>query len=118
MQLPFHSIADDYHQRLIVHRAVTQAREQARSAFLFGMDADGLDAEGVSILADEAWRIYQARITFDYPLYARTLFLHAYRTAYRVYIQGLAHGHAVDATLLTSDILAANERHHPPASAS
>lgn len=117
MQLPFHSIADDYHQYLIVHRAVTQAREYARSAFLFGMD-DGLDDVGLDLLASEAWNAYRARITFDYPRYAHTLFHHAYHLAFRTYMRNLANGHPTEVEELTSAILATNERRLPPSSAS
>ncbi len=93
----YHHVADDQHRAQLVAHAIRKGIEQARGDFFYAMLADGLDDEGLSLCAHEAWNAYRRQVTFDYPQFAETLFLHAYKSAYRRHLRDVAHGVHTDA---------------------
>ncbi|HEX6799265.1 MAG TPA: hypothetical protein VF116_16265 [Ktedonobacterales bacterium] len=100
----YHHVADDQQRGLLVQHAVRKGIEQARGDFFYAMLADGLDDEGLSLCAHEAWNNYHRQVTFDYPQFAETLFLHAYRTAYRRHLEEVARGGHTDPPALARTI--------------
>lgn len=97
-------IADDYHRNLLVQHAIRKGIEQARGDFFYALLADGLDDAGVDLCAREAWNAYQRQVTFDYPHFAETLFVHAYRAAYRRHVEDVARGQQTDPLALARSI--------------
>lgn len=100
----YHHIADDSHRGRLVQHAIRKGMEQARGDFYYALLADGLDDEGLTLCAGEAWSVYHRQIMFDYPQFAETLFLHAYRTAYRRHLQDVASGRYTDPVALARAI--------------
>lgn len=100
----YHHIADDYQRGLLVQHAVRKGIEQARGDFFFALLADGLDDEGVALCAREAWNAYHRQVTLDYPQFAETLYLHAYRAAYRRHLEDVTSGRHTDAPALARTI--------------
>ncbi|HEX6799409.1 MAG TPA: hypothetical protein VF116_17000 [Ktedonobacterales bacterium] len=100
----YHHIADDSHRSLLVRHAVLKGIEQARGDFFFALLADGLDDEGVALCAREAWNVYHRQVTFDYPQFAETLYLHAYRAAYRRHLEDVTSGRHTDVLALARTI--------------
>lgn len=100
----YHHVADDHHRSLLVLHAVRKGIEQARGDFFYALLADGLDDESLGIFARDAWNAYHQRVTFDYPQFAETLFLHAYQTAYRRHLEEVTHGRSTDPVALALTI--------------
>lgn len=100
----YHHVADDQQRGLMVQHAARKGIEQARGDFFYAMLADGLDDEGLSLCAHEAWSAYHRRVTFDYPHFAESLFLHAYRAAYRRHLDEVASGRHTDPVALARTI--------------
>lgn len=92
MERHLHFIADDFQRKAMIQTAVRKAMELARDSFFHGLMIDALADDELSLFAGEAWKAYDRLIEFDYPTYAETLFLQAYRTAYRVYQRDLPNG--------------------------
>jgi hypothetical protein len=87
-----HQIADDHQRGALVKMAVHTAMEQARSDFMFGLAVDDSDSGYVTLMAHEAWEAFSSHVEFDYPQYARTLFLHGYQSGYRTHLANVAAG--------------------------
>lgn len=100
----YHHIADDYHRGLLVEYAIRKGIEQARGDFFYALLADGLDDAGVDLCGREAWNAYQRQVTFDYPHFAETLFVHAFRAAYRQHLEDVARGQHTDSVALARAI--------------
>jgi hypothetical protein len=87
-----HHIADDYQRGVLVRRAVDRGMEQARGDFLYAMVEEGLDDEGLALVAREAWDAFSRYVEFDYSHFAQTLFLRGFRSGYRTHLRNLAAG--------------------------
>jgi hypothetical protein len=85
-----HHIADDRQRDALMHYAVHKGIEQARGDFMFGMAVDDSEAEHLTLMAHDAWETFCRHVEFDYPQYARTLFLHGFRSGYRTHLLNLA----------------------------
>lgn len=112
-----HSIANDHQRAALVRAAAMKGVEQARGDFYYGMLMEGQDEESIAIFADEAWDMFSRHTEFDYPQFARKLYVQAYRSAYSKHVQALASGHS----LTTAELFAAVEAEiglTPPDSAS
>lgn len=96
----YHHVADDQHRGQMVAHALRKGIEQARGDFFYAMLTEGLDDEGLSLCAHEAWNAYHRQVTFDYPQFAETLFLRAYRDAYRRHLHDVARGKHTDTLAL------------------
>jgi hypothetical protein len=92
MDKQVHSIASDFLRSSMVQYGMHKAAELARESFYHGLGSDSLSDEDIAFFAEEAWGKYTLTISFDYPGYAHTLFLTAYRMAYRAYAQELPKG--------------------------
>jgi hypothetical protein len=92
----YQHIADDHHRRLLILHAVRKGIDQARGDFYHALLVDGLDDESLDLFAREVWEAYQRQVTFDYPQFAETLFLRAYRTSYRRHLEDVASGRHTD----------------------
>jgi hypothetical protein len=92
MEKHLYFIADDLQRRAMIQSAMAKAIELARDSFFHGLMIDALDDLDLQVFSDDAWKAYDRIIEFDYPTYAKTLFLQAYRMAYRVYQRDLPHG--------------------------
>jgi hypothetical protein len=100
-----HSIASDHQRAALVRAAVGKGVEQARGDFYYGLLSEGLDDESVALFAGEEWQRLARHMIFDYPQFARKLYLHAYQLAYRMHLSALVTGHS----LSTQDLVAAVE---------
>jgi hypothetical protein len=100
MEKHLYFIADDLQRRAMIQTAIIKAIELTRDSFFHGLMIDALDDSDLQVFADDAWKAYDRIIQFDYPTYAETLFLQAYRMAYRVYQRDLPHGIQPRATSL------------------
>lgn len=100
----YRHIADDYHRNLLVQHAIRKGIEQARGDFFYALLADGLDDAGLDLCAHEVWAAYHRQVTFDYPQFAETLFIHAYRAAYRRHLEDVARGQHTDPLALARTI--------------
>jgi hypothetical protein len=87
-----HHIADDCQRGALVHMAVHKGMEQARSDFMYGLAVDDSDAGYVTLMAHEAWEAFSRPVEFDYPQYARTLFLRAFQSGYQTHLKNMAAG--------------------------
>jgi hypothetical protein len=94
----FHSIADDHQRAALLRSAISKGQEQARGDFIYALLTDGLDDESLTLFAREAYDTRFHQIEFDYPQFAQSLFLGAYRLAYRARLRDLANGqhHSAD----------------------
>lgn len=100
----FHHIADDHHRNLLVQHAIRKGIEQARGDFFYALVPDGVDDETLGHFGRDAWAAFHRQVTFDYPQFAETLYLHAYRTAYRRHLDDVAHGRHTDPVALARTI--------------
>lgn len=100
----YHHVADDHQRGLLVQHAIRKGLEQARGDFFYALLADGLDDESLGLFARDAWAAYHRQVTFDYPQFAETLFLHADRTAYRRHLLEVASGRHTDPLALARTI--------------
>src|SRR5215469_8144296 len=87
-----HHIADDHQRGALVRIAVDKGMEQARGDFMYAMLAEGLEDEGPTLVAREAWEAFSRHVEFDYSQYARTLFLRGFQVGYRTHLLNLAAG--------------------------
>ncbi len=92
MDKPFYSVASDFQRGALIQMAMRRAGEIARESFYHGLMMDDLGNAEVSLFAEDAWERYCLLVTFDYPDYAHTLFLRAYRAGYRAYCDDLPRG--------------------------
>jgi hypothetical protein len=92
MEKHLYFIADDLQRRAMIQTAIRKAIELARDSFFHGLMIDALDDSELQDFIDDAWKAYDRVVEFDYPTYARVLFFHAYRMAYRIYQRDLPHG--------------------------
>jgi hypothetical protein len=102
---PLHHIADDRQRAALIRLAVHKGVDQARGDFFHVLLMEGLDDGSLALFAREEWDVFTRHVAFDYPRYAQTLFLQAYRSAYRAHLSGLAHGRPAS----TSELVAAIE---------
>jgi hypothetical protein len=100
----YHHIADDHSRGLLVQHAIRRGIEQARGDFYHALLVDGLDDEGLNLVADEAWNVYHRQVEFDYPQYAETLYVYAFRVAYRRHLENVAQGEPTDPVALARAI--------------
>jgi hypothetical protein len=100
-----HHIADDHQRGVLVRIAVDKGVEQARGDFFHALLVEGLDDETLMLFAGEAWDSFSRLVEFDYPQFAQTLFLQAYRSAYHAHLLQLASGKHAN----THDLVAAIE---------
>jgi hypothetical protein len=92
MEKHLYFIADDFQRRAMIQTAIAKAIGLARDSFFHGLMIDALDDSELQVFAHDAWKAFERIIEFDYPTYAETLYLQAYRMAYRVYQRDLPHG--------------------------
>ncbi len=88
----FHSVADDRQRVALIRTAISKGQEQARGDFFYALLPEGLDDDSLMLFAREACDGHLRLIDYDYPQFAQTLFLRAYRAAYRVRVLDLANG--------------------------
>jgi hypothetical protein len=91
MDKQVHSVASDFQRTAMLQFAMRKASELAREAFYHGLGTLEMGDEDLALFAEEEWRRYTRAIEFDYPSYARTLFVDAHRMAYRAYSGALPH---------------------------
>jgi hypothetical protein len=84
----FH-IADDVQRGGLIRVAMQKAVALAHECFFHAMMVDGLDDDALELFAHEAWAQLAGAYDFDYPRYARSLFVKAYKTAYRAAMREL-----------------------------
>jgi hypothetical protein len=89
MDKQVHTIASDFHRTAMLQFAMRKASELAREGFYHGLGTLEMRDDDLALFAEEEWRRYTLRIGFDYPSYAHTLFVDAYRMAYRAYARAL-----------------------------
>lgn len=87
-----HSIADNRQRAALLRAAISKGQEQARGDFFYALLTEGLDDESLTLFAREACDAYFRQIEFDYPQFAQSLFLRAYRLAYHARLRDLADG--------------------------
>lgn len=92
MDKPYYSIASDFQRSAMIQTAMRQAGEIARESFYHGLMASDLGDAEVTLFAEDAWERFGKDKAFDYPGYAHTLFLRAYRRAYQAYVDDLPQG--------------------------
>lgn len=100
----YHHVADDHQRGRLVQHAIRKGIDQARGDFFYALLTDGLDDESLGLLARDAWAAYHRQVTFDYPQFAETLYLHAYSTAYRGHLEVVASGRHTDPVALARTI--------------
>ncbi len=100
----FH-IADDVQRNALIRSAMQKAVDLAREGFYHALMVEGLDDETLALFAQEGWERFNALLEFDYPQYARTLYISAYLAAYRATVDELPHGRHPN----TADLAAAFE---------
>ena len=103
MDRHLHFIGDDFQRRAMIQTAMRKAIELARDNFYHGLMMDALTDDDLALFAGEAWKAYDRVIEFDYPTYAQSLFLQAYRMAYQVYQRDLPHGVHPSTVTLTEE---------------
>jgi hypothetical protein len=89
---PFHSVASDYQRGVMIQNALQRAGEIARECFYNGLMLEDLGDAEVALFAEDAWARCCRMVTFDYPEYAHSLYLRAYRMGYRAYADDLPRG--------------------------
>ena len=92
MDKQVHSIASDLLRVAMIQSAMRHAAELARESFYHGLGIGDIPDTELVPFAEDAWRKYTLRVTFDYPDYAHTLFVHAYQMAYQAYARELSKG--------------------------
>jgi hypothetical protein len=92
MDKQVHSVASDFLRGALIQFAMRKAAELAREGFYLGLGSGDVGNEDLALFAEEAWGKYTLSISFDYPRYAHTLFLQAYRMAYHAYSRELPKG--------------------------
>jgi hypothetical protein len=94
MSKRLYHIASDAQRGALVRYAMQKAANLARESFYHGLIMEAPDDEVLGVFARDAWETFSADVDFDYPRYARTLFLRAYAFAYSAYVRELpADGH-------------------------
>jgi hypothetical protein len=86
----FH-IADDVQRNALIRSAMQKAVHLAKESFYHALMVDALDDATLALFAQEGWERLGAALEFDYPQYARTLYVSAYLAAYRAAIHDLPH---------------------------
>lgn len=89
---PYHSIASDFQRAALIQIAIRRAGDIVRESFFHGLMVDDLGDAEVAIFAEDAWMRYDKTVTFDYPDYAHTLFLRAFRIGYQAYCDDVPRG--------------------------
>lgn len=89
---PYHSVASDFQRGALIQIAIRRAGEIVRESFVHGLMVDDLGDAEVTLFAEDAWERYCKTVTFDYPDFAHTLFLRAYRMGYKAYAADLPRG--------------------------
>jgi hypothetical protein len=84
----FH-IADDVQRRGLIRLAMQKAVALAHECFYHALMVDGLDDEALALFALEAWERLAEAFEFDYSRFAQSLFVQAYKTAYRAAMREL-----------------------------
>ncbi len=92
MNTQFYSIASDFQRRAMIQVAMQRAGEIARESFYHGLMMNDLGEAELALFAEDAWERFCKTVTFDYPGYARTLFVQAYRMAFYAYADNLPRG--------------------------
>ncbi len=92
MHSQFYSIASDFQRGAIIQVAMQRAGEIARESFYHGLMVGDLGEAELALFAEAAWKRFSLTVTFDYPDYARDLFLRAYHMAYRANADDLPRG--------------------------
>jgi hypothetical protein len=87
-----HHIADNHQRGALMGRAIDKGMEQARGDFFYALLVEGLDDQGLSMVAGEAWKAYSRHVEFDYPRFAQTLFLRGFKLGYRTHLRNVADG--------------------------
>jgi hypothetical protein len=103
MDKQLHSVASDFLRTAMLQYAMRKASELAREGFYHGLGTLDMGDEDLALFAEEAWRTYTLTIYFDYPRYAHSLFLQAYKMAYRAYAQGLPNEHHPNLPILIAE---------------
>lgn len=96
----FYSIASDFQRGAMIQVAMRRAGEIARESFYHGLLVGDLGEAELRVFAEDAWRRFSMRVTFDYPDFAHDLFLRAYRMAYHAYADDLPRGMAPNTYVL------------------
>jgi hypothetical protein len=104
MDKQVHSIASDFLRNYMIQNAMCKAAALARDNFYYALGITDIGDEDLDFFAEDAWRIYTSTIHFDYPSYAHTLFLQAYRMAYHVYELELPNGHHPSLPILAAEL--------------
>lgn len=84
----FH-IADDVQRGGLIRVAMRKAVALAHECFFHALMVDGLDDEALELFPQEAWAQLAEAFDFDYPRYAQSLYVQAYKTAYRAAMREL-----------------------------
>jgi hypothetical protein len=87
----FH-IANDVQRHGLIQAAMQKAVALAHECFFHALMVDGLDDEAVELFAREAWAQLAGAFEFDYPRYAQSLYIQAYKMAYRAAMRELPDG--------------------------
>ena len=103
MDRHLHFIGDDFQRRAMIQTAIRKAIELARDNFFHGLGVDALQDDDLALFSGEAWNAYGRMIEFDYPTYAQSLFMRAYRMAYQIYQRDLPQGIHPSTVTLTEE---------------
>ena len=85
-------VADDYQRLALIRAATERAAQLADEDFYHAQSIEGMPEADLDAFASHALTVFSGIEEFDYQQYARTLYLRAYKAAYRTHLRDLASG--------------------------